>query len=113
MGFVFLFFFIFGHLRALTLIPVFFIHPVYIFGGIVRLTNNILISLLFSGNWDSIKSEISSSNVLQRDSVMFAKKLGSNMEQFAREKEEEVRIIWSDLCHNILHTHYCKILVHT
>ena len=52
-----------------------------------------MISLLFSGNWDSIKSEISSSNVLQRDSVMFAKKLGSNMEQFAREKEEEVRIV--------------------
>ena len=47
---------------------------------------------MFVGNWDSIKNEISSSNVLQRDSVMFAKKLGSNMEQFARERDEEVSL---------------------
>ena len=46
--------------------------------------------MLFVGNWESIKNEISASNVLQRDSVMFAKKLGNNMEQFAKEKEEEV-----------------------
>ena len=48
------------------------------------------IQALFVGNWESIKNEISASNVLQRDSVMFAKKLGNNMEQFAKEKEEEV-----------------------
>ena len=48
--------------------------------------------MLFPGNWESIKTEISYSNVLQRDSVMFAKKLGSNMEQYAKDKEEEVRI---------------------
>ena len=67
--------------------------------GVVVLMINALIPVLFAGNWDSIKTEISSSNVLQRDSVMFAKKLGSNMEQYARDKEEEVRLLTS--CENL------------
>ena len=42
------------------------------------------------GNWNAIKTEISLSNVIQRDSVLFARKLG--IEEFAKETEEEVNI---------------------
>ena len=49
----------------------------------------VLCSTLISGNWDEIKYEISLSNVIQRDSSVFARKLEKNLYKFATEKEEQ------------------------
>ena len=43
-----------------------------------------------SGNWDEIKYEICQSNVIQRDSALFARKLERALEKYALEREEEV-----------------------
>ena len=48
---------------------------------------------LISGNWEEIKYEISLSNVIQRDSAVFARKLEKNLHQFATEKEEQASIL--------------------
>ena len=50
------------------------------------------LSILHSGNWEEIKYEISLSNVIQRDSAVFAKKLAKKLHEFANEKEEQVFI---------------------
>ena len=43
-----------------------------------------------SGNWEEIKDEISHSNVVQRDSSLFAKKLDRCLVDYAKEMEDEV-----------------------
>merc|ERR1712032_972564 len=42
-------------------------------------------------NWEEIKYEISLSNVIQRDSAVFAKKLAKKLYEFANEKEEQAK----------------------
>ena len=44
------------------------------------------------GNWEEIKYEISLSNVIQRDSSIFARKLDKSLDTFAAEKDQEVKI---------------------
>ena len=49
----------------------------------------VVCSKFILGNWEEIKYEISLSNVIQRDSAVFARKLEKNLHQFATEKEEQ------------------------
>ena len=46
----------------------------------------------FSANWDAIKDEISYSNVIQRDNLLFAKKLDKNLLEIAKEGDKNVKI---------------------
>ena len=56
-----------------------------------------------SGNWEEIKTEICQSNVIQRDSALFARKLEKALEKYAVEREEEVEVLVVDgVIHNIL-----------
>ena len=57
----------------------------------------VVCSKLISGNWEEIKYEISLSNVIQRDSAVFARKLEKNLYQFATEKEEQGSLFRSRL----------------
>ena len=41
-------------------------------------------------NWEEIVDEISCSNILQRDNIMFAKKLSKNLVALAKEKDANV-----------------------
>ena len=41
-------------------------------------------------NWEDIKYEISCSNVIQRDNVLFAKKLDKALVEMAKEGDKEV-----------------------
>ena len=41
-------------------------------------------------NWDDIKNAISYSNVIQRDNLLFAKKLNKNLVSIAKEGDEKV-----------------------
>ena len=41
-------------------------------------------------NWDQIREEISCSNVVQRESIIFASKLDKNLTEFAVEMDQEV-----------------------
>ena len=45
---------------------------------------------LISANWEDIKYEISCSNVIQRDNVLFAKKLDKSLLVMAKEGDKEV-----------------------
>ena len=47
---------------------------------------------VFLGNWEDILVEISSSNIVQRDNIVFARKLNKNLAKLAKEKDSEVRI---------------------
>ena len=47
---------------------------------------------VISANWDAIKNEISYSNVIQRDNLMFAKKLDKNLVAIAIEGDKNVRV---------------------
>ena len=47
---------------------------------------------VISANWDAIKNEISYSNVIQRDNLMFAKKLDKNLVSIAIEGDKNVRV---------------------
>ena len=47
---------------------------------------------IISANWDAIKNEISYSNVIQRDNLVFAKKLDKNLVAIAVEGDKHVRI---------------------
>ena len=42
-------------------------------------------------NWDSVKAEICLSNIMQRDSIQFARKLNKNLVKMAKEKNKLVR----------------------
>ena len=44
------------------------------------------------GNWEDVLYEISSSNIVQRDNIAFAKKLNKDIAKVAKEKYNEVRI---------------------
>ena len=46
----------------------------------------------FSVNWDDIKDEISYSNVIQRDNLLFARKLDKNLIPIAKEGDKNVGI---------------------
>ena len=48
---------------------------------------------VFLGNWEDILVEISSSNIVQRDNIVFARKLNKNLAKLAKEKDKEVRIL--------------------
>ena len=48
---------------------------------------------IFTANWEDIKYEISCSNVIQRDNVMFAKKLDKTLVVMAKEKDKEVSVL--------------------
>jgi len=43
------------------------------------------------GNWEDIKHEISCSNVIQRDNVLFAKKLDKALVEMAKEGDKEAK----------------------
>ena len=45
---------------------------------------------LISANWEDIKYEISCINVIQRDNVLFAKKLDKTLVVMAKEGDKEV-----------------------
>ena len=45
-----------------------------------------------SGNWEDILDEISSCNIVQRDSIAFARKLSKDIAKVAKEKYNEVII---------------------
>ena len=45
---------------------------------------------MIAANWDDIKYEITCSNVIQRDNVLFAKKLSKNLVQRAKEGDKIV-----------------------
>ena len=45
-----------------------------------------------SVNWDDIKNAISYSNVIQRDNLLFAKKLNKNLVSIAKEGDEKVSL---------------------
>ena len=47
---------------------------------------------LFQVNWDAIKDEISYSNVIQRDNLLFARKLDKNLVPIAKEGDKNVGI---------------------
>ena len=47
--------------------------------------------ILYVENWRAIKSEIASSNVIQRDNLNFAKALDSQLMVKAKERDKEVR----------------------
>ena len=47
--------------------------------------------MLTSGNWEEIREELSVSNVLQRDNVLFASRLHSCLEDVAAANEKEVK----------------------
>jgi len=42
-------------------------------------------------NWDAIKDEISYSNVIQRDNLLFAKKLDKNLLEIAKEGDKNAK----------------------
>ena len=44
----------------------------------------------FAANWDAIKAEISYSNVIQRDNLIFAKKLDKKLVAIAKEGDKKV-----------------------
>ena len=46
--------------------------------------------ILIPANWEDIKYEISCSNVIQRDNVLFAKKLDKTLVVMAKEGDKEV-----------------------
>ena len=46
---------------------------------------------LISANWEDIKDEISHSNVIQRDNILFAKKLDKNLMAIAKEGDKDVK----------------------
>ena len=50
-----------------------------------------VVQLSYLGNWEDIKDEICSSNVVQRNSLVFAKKLDRNLTDFATEMENEIQ----------------------
>ena len=45
---------------------------------------------IFTANWEDIKYEISCGNVIQRDNMMFSKKLDKTLVVMAKEKYKEV-----------------------
>ena len=49
-------------------------------------------SIQLKGNWEDIKHEISCSNVIQRDNLLFAKKLDKNLIPIAKEGDKDVDI---------------------
>ena len=51
----------------------------------------LVVQLTYLANWEDIKDEICSSNVVQRSSLVFAKKLDRNLADFATEMENEVQ----------------------
>ena len=51
----------------------------------------LVLQLTYSANWDDSKDEISSRYVVQRDSLVFAKKLDRNLTGFAAELKNEVQ----------------------
>ena len=44
----------------------------------------------FAANWQDIKEEISYSNVIQRDNILFARKLDKNLIAIAKEGDKNV-----------------------
>ena len=52
----------------------------------------IILITKISANWDAIKNEISYSNVIQRDNLMFAKKLDKNLVSIAIEGDKNVSL---------------------
>ena len=51
----------------------------------------------FLANWEDIKYEISCSNVIQRDNVLFAKKLDKTLVGMAKETDKEVMVVMMNL----------------
>eukprot|EP00092_Neocalanus_flemingeri_P057509 GFUD01068355.1.p1 GENE.GFUD01068355.1~~GFUD01068355.1.p1 ORF type:complete len:158 (-),score=44.54 GFUD01068355.1:32-505(-) len=60
--------------------------------GIMRLPCTALV------NWEEIVEEISCSNIIQRDNIMFAKKLSKNLVALAKEKDANAKNekLWSE-----------------
>ena len=50
----------------------------------------------FAVNWEDIKAEICRSNIMQRDNMVFAKKLNKNLVKLAKEKNKYVSNFASD-----------------
>ena len=58
----------------------------------LTLRSIIILITKISANWDAIKNEISYSNVIQRDNLMFAKKLDKNLVSIAIEGDKNVSL---------------------
>ena len=72
-----------------------------------------LIANISPGNWDEIKLEISLSNVVQRDTCIFAKNLEKNLDKYATDKESEVfSIIVSITITSFYHVKMKKEMIH-